>query len=154
MGPLGGIASALAEPGEPWRLVLSCDLALVDAEILEELTARAASLETSNADLVAPEAADGRLQPLCGLWRQRVGPALARHLQTMQEDPGGDHRRLSVWRFTQTLHTASFRPANPEKLRNINTMRDYLAALGGHPLLDGRNQAIPDSAKRTHGGAK
>lgn len=154
MGPLGGIASALSESGDPWRLVVSCDLPLINAEILKELLGHAATGLARDADVVVPETVDGRLQPLCALWHERVGQPLRRLLVAVQEDPAGDHRRLSVLRFVETLQVSRFRPANPDWLRNVNTMRDYLAALGGHPSVEELERELADSAKPPHSSAK
>jgi molybdopterin-guanine dinucleotide biosynthesis protein A len=154
MGPLGGIASALSEPGDPWRLVVSCDLPLVNAAILEELVAHAAAGPARDADVVVPESADGRLQPLCALWHERVGEPLRRLLVAVQDDPARDHRRLSVHRFMETLQVFRCRPANPDWLRNVNTMRDYLAALGGHSSVEDPGPEPPDSANPPHSSAK
>lgn len=89
MGPLGGIASALSDPGDRWRLVVSCDLPLVNATILEELLAQTATSLAQGADLLVPESADGQLQPLCALWNQSAGERLRRLLTGIQESPPG-----------------------------------------------------------------
>jgi molybdopterin-guanine dinucleotide biosynthesis protein A len=154
MGPLGGIASALSEPGDSWRLVVSCDLPLVSAQIVEELLVHAAASPARDADIVVPESADGRMQPLCALWHLRVGEPLRRLLVAVQRDPAGDHRRLSVLRFLETLQVFRFRPTKPDMLRNVNTMRDYLAALGGHPSVEDPGREPRDSAKPPHSSAK
>ncbi|MDZ7638284.1 MAG: molybdenum cofactor guanylyltransferase [Bryobacterales bacterium] len=130
-GPLGGLASALREAGPEWRLVVSCDAPLVNAALLEELIATAEEQGAALPDAIIPETPDGRLQPLCALWHRRVSATLDRHLESIVREAVAPRSMLSVHRFVETLHVCRFSPSNPGALRNINSMRNYLAALAG-----------------------
>ncbi|MCL4783546.1 MAG: molybdenum cofactor guanylyltransferase [Bryobacterales bacterium] len=132
MGPLAGILSALREPGEDWRLLLSCDTPLVDDAPIRELVAAARDAigtNVGNVDIVLPQSPDGRLQPLCALWHRRVGVLLENHLGRIAVNPQSPRSQLAVQRFAHSLNLLPFHFHNVESVRNINTMRDYLAAL-------------------------
>jgi molybdopterin-guanine dinucleotide biosynthesis protein A len=79
--PLRGLVSGLAASSCERVMVLATDLPLVTADLLLALVA------WPEADAVVPEA-DGRLQPLCGLYRREVMLAAAR--------PRLDDGRLSL----------------------------------------------------------
>lgn len=131
MGPLGGILSALREPGEEWRLVLSCDTPLVGDALIQDLVASARGIAGSDVDIVLPETPDGGLQPLCALWHRRVGVLLEEHLQRIASGPQPPRSQLGVQRFVHSLQMLRIHSDNAGSPRNINTMRDYLAALAG-----------------------
>ncbi len=87
-GPLAGIEAALfAAAGSP-VLVLACDLPLVDAELVTSLASVGPGFggDGPAARLVA---ANGTLQPLCGLYSAACGPvfnrALGRGVRSMHE---------------------------------------------------------------------
>jgi molybdopterin-guanine dinucleotide biosynthesis protein A len=129
MGPLGGISSALREPGPDWRLIVSCDTPFVDDVLIGELVARSLIADGEEADLVIPETPDGRLQPLCAMWHCRVSVLLDAHLQRLAQQSQFQRSQLGVQRFVHSLKLLRFSPSNVRGLRNINAMREYLAAL-------------------------
>jgi molybdopterin-guanine dinucleotide biosynthesis protein A len=129
MGPLGGISSALREPGPDWRLIVSCDTPFVDDALIGELVARSLTGGEKKADIVIPETPDGRLQPLCAMWHRRVSVLLDAHLQRLAGQSQFPRSQLGVQRFVHSLEMLRFSPSNVRGLRNINAMREYLAAL-------------------------
>jgi molybdopterin-guanine dinucleotide biosynthesis protein A len=74
-GALGGLHAALAACSAEWALVVACDLPFVTSELF----ARLASLR-EDAEAVVPLQADGKLQPLCALYRRSPCAELAREL--------------------------------------------------------------------------
>jgi molybdopterin-guanine dinucleotide biosynthesis protein A len=66
-GALGGLHAALAATRAPWAIVVACDLPFVSGELFVRL-----SSFRENFDAVVPVQPDGRLQPLCALYRARV----------------------------------------------------------------------------------
>ena len=66
-GALGGLHAALAASRADWAAVVACDLPYVTGELFVRL----ASLRDSF-DAVVPVQPDGRLQPLCALYRAGV----------------------------------------------------------------------------------
>ena len=68
-GPLGGILTALSVisasfAGNPWALIVSCDMPFLTGDFLSHLRRRA---ENSTAQVVVPESSNG-LEPLCAAW--------------------------------------------------------------------------------------
>lgn len=61
-----GLATALTNCKMPLAFVLACDLPFVTGDLLE----RIASFCSGDADAVVPVQPDGRLQPLCALYRR------------------------------------------------------------------------------------
>jgi molybdopterin-guanine dinucleotide biosynthesis protein A len=68
LGALGGLHAALASCRSEWAAVVACDLPFVTGELL----ARLSSMCADDLDAVVPVQEDGRLQPLCALYRARV----------------------------------------------------------------------------------
>ncbi len=68
-GPLGGIYTALLESRTEFSLVLGCDLPFVNRNLLACLMLRA---KAEGSDVTVPRSPDGRLQPLCAVYRQRA----------------------------------------------------------------------------------
>lgn len=68
-GPLGGIYTALLESRTEFSLVLGCDLPFVNRNLLACLMLRA---KADGSDVTVPCSPDGRLQPLCAVYRRRA----------------------------------------------------------------------------------
>lgn len=68
MGALGGIHAALADCGTEFAFVLAVDLPLVTPTAVLSLIA--STSESDSFDALVPEQDDGRLQPLCGIYRR------------------------------------------------------------------------------------
>lgn len=77
LGPLGGIHAALQHCSTDWALILGCDLPFVTAELLRYLIAPADGF-----DAVVPRSEDGRLQPLCALYRQSCVSEVVRLIES------------------------------------------------------------------------
>jgi molybdopterin-guanine dinucleotide biosynthesis protein A len=68
LGALGGLHAALASCRAEWAAVVACDLPFVTGELLARLFAEC----TDVTDAVVPAQEDGRVQPLCALYRSRA----------------------------------------------------------------------------------
>ncbi len=68
-GPLAGIEAALRTSAAEWNLIVACDMAELDAAMLEALFA-------GGADCNVAAYADGRFEPLCGVYRRRCHAAI------------------------------------------------------------------------------
>lgn len=84
-GPLGGIYTALLESRTDYSLVLGCDLPFVSRSLLTCLALRAMA---GGSDATIPCSRDGRLQPLCAVYRRRALYAIRTRL-------GMDENKLS-----------------------------------------------------------
>jgi molybdopterin-guanine dinucleotide biosynthesis protein A len=68
LGALGGLHAALASCRAEWAAVVACDLPFVTGELLARLLSEC----TDETDAVVPAQEDGRVQPLCALYRAGV----------------------------------------------------------------------------------
>ncbi len=121
-GALGGLHGALNACQTSWAIVVACDLPFVTAELLKKL-----ANERNEHEAVVPFQPDGRLQPLCALYR--VAPCLK--LATELIDSG--HRRpldliesvnarlVPFLELKDLEHSQNF-------FVNINTPEDYYEA--------------------------
>lgn len=118
-GPLAGLLSALswaAEAGADRVLTLPCDMPFLPADLLHRLEqALAPGLG------VAVAASDGRLHPVCALWRTAVVPTL---LQRVGE------ARLSLRGLSEAVGCAvvEWPIEGGDPFLNINSAEDLAAA--------------------------
>ncbi len=67
-GALGGIHAALKNSNTDWAIILACDLPLVTADAIEKLLQIALN-SPEDISAVVPKQSDGRVQPLCAVYR-------------------------------------------------------------------------------------
>jgi molybdenum cofactor guanylyltransferase len=70
-GALGGIHVALTDCESEFAIILACDLPLVDSRVIEKLAEIAVNTD-ENVAVIVPKQKDGRLQPLCAIYRKSV----------------------------------------------------------------------------------
>lgn len=131
LGALGGLHAALTACRAEWAAVVACDLPFVTGELLARLASMrsGATDSTGAADAVAPVQDDGRLQPLCALYRARVC------LEQVERMIRAGELRPRVLLSRVRTRLVAF-----EELRdlagsarfflNVNTPEDYARALG------------------------
>ncbi len=126
-GPLGGIHSGLSRSHTEFNLLLSCDLPLIEAELLLWLLEQAGGY-----DLVLPRTSDGQYHPLCAVYARRCLPAIEQRLV-------GRALKLADFYLSPELRvkvvTEAELPAISRALANINTPEEYsrlLAENGPH----------------------
>jgi molybdopterin-guanine dinucleotide biosynthesis protein A len=122
-GALGGLHAALRAARAEWAAIVACDLPYVTGELFLRL----ASLR-ENFDAVVPVQTDGRVQPLCALYRKTV--CLERAEELIK---AGERRPRAL------LGSVSTRRVMPEELAllegsarflmNVNTPEDYERAV-------------------------
>lgn len=115
-GPLGGLHALLRKCGTEVLFVTACDTPLVDIPLAEALCA----LLTEEYDAVVPTDPDGRLHPLCAIYRKGCAAAAESQLQN-------DQRRM---RDFLALLRVRYVPVDelPDaayKLQNLNTPEEY-----------------------------
>jgi molybdopterin-guanine dinucleotide biosynthesis protein A len=124
-GALGGLHAALKVAGAEWAAVVACDLPFVTGELFVRL----ASLR-ENFDAVVPLQSDGRLQPLCALYR--VSAALPRVEELIAN---GERRPRALLNLIQTRIVAFQElkdlPGADSFFLNVNTPEDYAHARKG-----------------------
>lgn len=121
-GALGGLHAALFACRAEWTLIVACDLPFVTDELLERLASFRAGT-----DAVVPLQPDGRMQPLCALYRTEVCRESARSLIEQ-----GERRPRAL---VQVVSTRLVRWEELEDLpgaqlffENVNTPEDYQSA--------------------------
>jgi len=67
-GAWSAVHAALSHSGEQFTLVVACDLPCVTADFLREI----AEAVSDDVDAVVPRQPDGKLQPLCAIYRTSV----------------------------------------------------------------------------------
>lgn len=121
-GALGGLHAALKASRTEWAAVVACDLPFVTGQLFVRL----ASLR-ENFAAVVPVQADGRVQPLCALYRRE--PCL-RHVEELIA--GGERRPRTLVERVETRLVASAELADLEAADlffiNVNTPEDYAHA--------------------------
>lgn len=119
-GPLGGIYTALLESRTEYNLIIGCDLPFISRRLLTWLALRAMA---DGSDATVPCSRDGRLQPLCAVYRRRALYAVRTRLELGENKPSGFfsmvHYRKIPWR---EMAEAGFRASVFE---NMNRPEDY-----------------------------
>lgn len=125
LGALGGLHAALASCRAEWAAVVACDLPFVTGELLARLLSEC----TAETDAVVPVQEDGRVQPLCAMYRARVC------LEQVEELIRAGELRPRVLLSRVRARLVAF-----EELRdlqgstrffvNVNTPEDYARASG------------------------
>jgi molybdopterin-guanine dinucleotide biosynthesis protein A len=121
LGPLSGIATALAEARTEWVFVAACDMPLLEPAFIRELWR--APRRPSAAAAIVPLEGD-RAHPLCAFWRAELAAAADRAL---------DRGALSVTDFAASVAASyvEFASGDPQAsaLTNVNTLAEYRSAL-------------------------
>jgi molybdopterin-guanine dinucleotide biosynthesis protein A len=122
---LGGLHAALAACEAEWAAVVACDLPFVTGELF----ARLAALR-EDAEAVVPVQPDGRLQPLCALYRTHPCRDIARELiERGERRPRAlvqmVRARMVAWEELADLDGAQ------KFFENVNTPEDYRNARSG-----------------------
>lgn len=119
LGPLAGIATALAATHVPWNLILACDLPYLSAEWIDWLLSRALR---SHGQVVIPRTGRG-LEPLAAIYRSEccgpIAAALARGARKVSDVV--EELRMDI------VDQHEWRRLDPCALilKNMNTRGDY-----------------------------
>ncbi len=130
-GAIVGLYTALLNAKTEWVAVLACDLPFVTGELMTRMVKifrQGADAQVNNVDAVFAEQPDGRIQPLCGLYRRdSCLPEIERILSD------GDWR---LQQLRERLNARIIRSSEIEDIRgaefqffNVNTPDDYKSAV-------------------------
>ncbi len=113
-GPLGGMEAALAATRSDSNLIVACDMPAIRPGFLAELFAE-------DGDCVVPRHDDGRLEPLCAVYRRRCHPVIQAALEA------GIRKVTDALRsFAQhSLAIRYVRVSDPAAFANLNTPEDW-----------------------------
>lgn len=138
LGPLAGLHAAFEASHTEWIAALACDLPFVTDELLLYMIKLAAGGHDLQA--VVPVSAEGRVQPLLGLYHLSVLPDLEAALKQQ-------NLRVMEWLSKLKVHYVhegedpAVRLAAQEALLNMNTPEDYTAAVKRAAVLPGDSSA-------------
>jgi molybdenum cofactor guanylyltransferase len=121
-GALGGLHGALMACRAPWAAVVACDLPFVTGELFVRL----ASLR-EDFDAVVPVQLDGRLQPLCALYRREACATRAEELILRGERRPRVLLQSIGARLVAPLELADL-DGSSHFFNNLNTPEDYAQA--------------------------
>jgi molybdopterin-guanine dinucleotide biosynthesis protein A len=121
-GALGGLHGALTACEAGWAAIIACDLPFVTGELFERLAALRADWQ-----VVVPVQPDGRLQPLCALYRTH--PCRERASELIEQ---GERRPRALIRMVRARMVAWEEMADLQGAQlffeNVNTPEDYTQA--------------------------
>jgi molybdenum cofactor guanylyltransferase len=121
-GPLGGIHAALSSTHTDCNLILGVDLPFLPAEFVNYLSATA---QASGAVVTLPSA-DGRLQPLCAIYRKQFGALAERALVAGKNKIDALFPETTVRLITDVELAAN--GFSSSIFRNLNTPEDWESA--------------------------
>jgi molybdenum cofactor guanylyltransferase len=143
LGPLAGIAAALAATRLQWNLIVACDMPYLTASWLDWLLSRAAD---SPGEVVIPRTERG-LEPLAAVYRRECGEAISAALAWGARKVTSAIEELRV----DIVDPREWRQIDPQSLvlKNMNSPGDYDEALkwwrtvrlGERPLAEKARQA-------------
>lgn len=115
MGPLAGIEAALTHSTAEWNLVVACDMACVQSDFLASLCGVAIQL-ADHFDCMVPQGPDGRMQPLCAVYRSRCLPKISGALDLGNRRVTDAVLLLRPYRLTMSAQ---------EPFQNLNSPEDW-----------------------------
>lgn len=119
-GPLAGINTALLQTRTEFNLVLGCDLPFVNRCLLGFLAAHAIA---AGSDVTVPRSREGRVEPLCAVYRRRALHAIRTSLAAGQNKLSNFFPKVRcVFIPWSDLARAGFQPS---VFDNMNTPEDY-----------------------------
>ena len=121
-GPMGGLHAGLSACRSPYLAAVSCDLPLLESSLPLHLF----SLACGDYDAVVPVTPDGRVHPLCAVYRKDLVPLLEARLQN------GNYRLMDALASCR-LRRVPVDGAFARMLTNVNTPEDYQALLAKDP---------------------
>lgn len=131
-GALGGLHGALSACRAEWAAVVACDLPFITGDLMARL-----AMLREDSDAVVPVQPDGRLQPLCALYRKHPCAERARQLiEERERRPRAlieaVRARRVAWEELADLGGATL------FFMNVNTPEEYAQARSGFVEESGR----------------
>ena len=122
-GPLGGIYTGLLQTRTEYNLFLGCDTPFITPRFMRFLVEHALQ---SKSDVTVMQLPNGRLQPLCGVYRRRAATGIGLRLKVGNYKTGAycHHARCRIISWGDVAG-AGFRP---NLFANLNTPEEYEAA--------------------------
>ena len=119
-GALGGIHTALKDCVTEYAVILAVDLPFVDERAIKKL--REIALRSKDFSAIVPRQNDGRLQPLCAVYR-------AKNCLSKLEEILSKNESTSVRDFLETIETKIIESVDlnkePNLFLNVNYRREF-----------------------------
>jgi molybdenum cofactor guanylyltransferase len=123
-GPLAGIWTAIGSSSSDYNLVIGCDMPFLTTRFLRWLSRRALA---AAADVTVPQSREGKLNPLCAVYRRRALGAIRKAVDNGENSVREFFPRVNCLVVTwPELARAGFLP---RIFDNLNTPADYEAAI-------------------------
>ena len=125
-GPIGGLHAALSDCASDALFVVTCDMPLIESGLVRELCncMQETDLEAERVDaydVVISIGMDGKIHPLCGVYRKSVVPVLEEQIVS------GRNRVMEALKKLRVKYVTIDSPDQAQQLANINTPQDYEA---------------------------
>lgn len=123
-GPIGGLHAALSACKSDALFVVTCDMPLIESGLVRELCEWMQGTDFGEERVDAYDAvisvdADGKIHPLCGVYRKSVFPVLEEQIVS------GQNRVMAVLRKLRVKYVTVDSPDQEKQLANINTPQEY-----------------------------
>ena len=112
-GPMGGIYSVFCACDAEALIVIPCDVPLISASMVKKMECQM----EKGADIIITETNDGKIHPLCGIYKRSLLPKLKECLE----------KKTYKMRILLSCGAVQYYKAGEEswRLTNINTPKDY-----------------------------
>ncbi len=114
-GPIGGLHAALTECESDALFCISCDMPLMK----RTLAAYLCSSLTKEYDAVIAKTEDGRIHPMCAVYRKKIATILEEQILS------GNNRIMSAFERLQVKYVSIDLEKDAQQLLNVNTPQDY-----------------------------
>lgn len=118
-GPIGGLHAALTMCKSDALFCVTCDVPLVQRSLVSFLYEHL----DENSDAVIPIAEDGKVHPLCAIYRKKTSSAFLKQMEA------GNNRIMSAFEHMNVKYVY-LDAQYSRQLYNINTKQEYLHLVG------------------------
>ena len=115
-GPLGGLHATLKKCKSDAMFVVTCDMPLIKKELAQKLCT--IFTENSQIDAVISVASNGKIHPLCGVYRKEL-------YVDMEDKLLQDNNRMMAMLKEKNIKYIELNDEESRYLENINTKDDY-----------------------------
>ena len=116
-GPIGGLHAALSACESDALFCVSCDMPLLKRSLANTLC----DSLTEEYDAVIAKAEDGRIHPMCAVYRKRIASTLESQILA------GNNRIMSAFEKLNVKYISIDLEKGSQQLMNVNTPEDYKA---------------------------
>ncbi len=123
-GPIGGLHAALSSCESDALFVVTCDMPLIESGLVRKLCAFMQKTDLREErvdayDVIISVGDDGKVYPLCGVYRKSALSVLEEQILTDQ------NRVMAALRKLRVKYVTIDSPAESRQLANVNTPQEY-----------------------------